>query len=297
MKKYLLTALIFAGALFTVKAQIKIVSGVMEGSYHRIANDIKERVDEIDIEVIESGGSTFNYDELIASDASLISLMQYDVLIYKNMENAKETNNIKILLPLDYEEIHLVAYKETGITSLEDLEGKKVAIGSPEQGTNITAKLIKQQTGIEWEDVEIGFNDAFVGLLVGTVDAFFFVGAVPVTKLKDLSPEFSNLLNLVPIESPALDRIYDKTRIRAFSYKWSKENINTYAVASVIAVNTKGMTKKQQNNIDKLLIGIRDNMDELKKTGHPKWRRVDFNYDDFELPVYNNVKEIFNQKE
>jgi len=275
-----------------LQAQIKIVSGVMEGSYHRLASDIQTTLKDMKFEVVESGGSTFNYDELIKSDASLISLLQYDVLLYKSMEKPEETKNIKILLPLDYEEIHLVAYKESNINSLSDLEGKKVAIGSPEQGTNITAKLIKQQAGVEWEDVEIGFNDAFVGLLVGSIDAFFFVGAVPVTKLKDLSPEFSNLLNLVPIESPSLDRIYAKTRIRAFSYKWSKDNINTYAVRSVIAVNTKNMTTEQSQNLDKMLLGIKNNIEELKKSGHPKWRRVDFNFEEFELPVYENAKTI-----
>ncbi len=291
-KKTIVTLIILVFCTFSVFSQIKIYSGVPEGSYNRLASDLM-KISKQEVEVVETEGSAENFQKLISEKGANIALMQYDVLVSKRLEDSTLTKDIKVLFPLDYEEIHLIAYKDANIKKLSDLAGKHVAIGSSNQGTNITAKLIKRQTNIQWIDVEIGFNDAFVGLLVGTVDAFFFVGGVPVKKLKDLSPDFANMIEIVPIEARSLDRIYTKTKIKAYTYKWSKKHINTYAVKSVVTVNTAKTNKKSLKKIDNLLKDVNTNIEKLRKEGHPKWRRAEFNFENIEWTIYENSKDIF----
>ncbi len=277
-------------AIISADAQIHIYAGVDEGSYNKLAQDIKS-ITNLEVEIIPTGGSAENYDRLINDTSLCLAFLQYDVLLFKKLQNSQETKNIQIIAPLPYEEIHLITYTDTGIKTLADLEGKTVAIGAPTQGTNITARLIKQQTGMSWTDVESDFNDAFVELFIGAVDALFFVGAAPVVKLRAMSPKLKKLISLASIDNNSLDQIYSKSRIKAFTYKWSDQYVNTYSVRSVLAVNT--LNKQHDKLITQLLQDIKNHTEQLQTTGHPKWRMIDYNFNGIDWTIHPSAIEVF----
>ena len=280
-----------------VDTTIVIVSGAEAGSYFAIASDIKKFFGS-KIQLQPSGGAVNNYSLLINDPKVNIGLMQYDVLLkgkQADFQNkTKISENLKVLLPLGFEEIHLIASANSSIMSITDLAGKKVGVGLPEkEGTNVTAGLIKSVTNIEWIDVHMTFDSAFVALLKGEIDALFFVGYAPVNKLKELMPTFSQLIRLLPIRDERLGQFHVKTTIKAGTYPWLYYDVQTFAVRSYLVSNIKNESPADAEKIEKFLISIRDNISWFTDNGHNTWKDVDFTFRDPKWEIHPVAKKVF----
>ena len=49
--------------------------------------------------------------------------------------------------------IQIVASKESGITTLADLKGKRISVGAPKSGTELNARAIFKAAGLSYEDM------------------------------------------------------------------------------------------------------------------------------------------------
>ncbi len=315
---FLTTTLLF----FSTQAQLRLLSGFPKGSYYEMAMDIYavasptvtvdtifmvdvngndsfsfDRTSAPFVKVLSSKGSLHNFNKITRETTPQVAFMQYDVLYEQQLKDIKKyrkrTDSIRIILPLGFEEIHLVTLKKSKIDNIQDLKKKRVAVGAAMQGTSVTAGLIKEKTGIQWIDVQVSFDDAMHALLTNKIDAFFFVGSAPVSKLNGLSPTFHNL-KLVPIEDKALDDIYTKTTIPANTYHWLEEDVATYAVRLVLVSDvSKEKTPKDKENLRKLINEIQNNIGKLQEDGHPNWKKVDFNFSDIQWEPHDIAKDIF----
>lgn len=290
MKKSILFTLVFLFLLSSfsfAQDELKMISGMVRGSYYRFASDIK-RVSTIPLDISPSGGSLENFNKLSSTTEPLIAFIQYDVLIYKKYKDRENktnlTNNIRVLTPLAGEEIHLICRKDDNINNLVDLKNKRVAVGSKNQGTFITASLIKGLRQIDWIDVPIGFDKAFPELLAGTVDAIFYVGYAPATKLYRFTAH--EKIKLVPLKYRKLKTIYSPAFIPAGTYKWADYDVETYAVKSVLVTNANNESDQIKMQYIQLLQDIKKNIDVLKKEGHTKWKDVNFDFQEVKWPIY-----------
>ncbi len=281
----------------TLSPEIILLSGVEGGSYHEFAENIKDIVKQ-KITVKTSSGSSANLEKLIARDEIFVTFLQFDVLVQQKLKNAEEgtdfTDYIKLVLPLGKEEIHLIARKDDEkIKKIRHLKDKKVAIGTENQGTYVTANLIKSLTNAKWTDVILPFDKALISLQNKEIDAFFFVGSAPVSKFEKLN-ENANI-KLIPLKNRKLEKIYTKTIVPKSTYKWMDEDVRTYAVKSVLATNIKEETIAQTYNLTKMIRDINENIEKLRTNGHPKWKEVDFDFNNIEWPVYLGTKEVLNK--
>ncbi len=268
-------------------AQIELVSGMKRGSYNRFANDIA-KITDVPINVVTSKGSLDNFEKLVNSPTPLTVFLQYDVLImkkYLDRANKKKlTHNLRVLLPLASEEIHLICRKDDDIHKLADLRKKKVAIGSKGQGTHVTAKLIKGIRKVKWIDVPIGFDQAFTALMNKEVDAIFYVGYAPATKLYRFSAH--EKIKLVPIKYRKLNSYYEKSVIPAGTYKWADYDVPTFAVKSVLVTKIGDETPENIKDNLKMLYDIKKKINKLQQKGHPKWKEVNFDYMKIKWQLY-----------
>jgi TRAP-type uncharacterized transport system substrate-binding protein len=115
-------------------SSITIATGSQEGTYYKIAQDIKQIAEKegIPIEIISTNGSFDNINLLGAGKVDL-AILQLDVLKFVSEIMQKEANfdvfeQAKVVLNLYLEEIHIIT-KNEGLLSLYQLEGKKVAVG------------------------------------------------------------------------------------------------------------------------------------------------------------------------
>lgn len=278
--------------------EIFLLSGIKGSSYYQFAEDIDNITDAVN-GVKASSGSSYNLRQIIRRNEFFVTFLQYDVLVQQRLDDLQDgtdfTNNIRIIMPFSQEEIHLITRKDSEINSLKDLKKKRVAVGDINQGTFVTASLIKKLTGGKWEDVSMPFDDnLFTALLNNRIDAFFFVGSAPVNVLHRL-PDRTNF-KLVPIEDKKLNDVYTATTVKAGTYPWQNIDVNTYAVKAVLATNIDQESPEQNKSIKKMLSDIKENIETLRQTGHPKWKEFTFSYDGINWAIYKGAKEIVTSK-
>ena len=289
MKKFALhmalIGVLFLGFSNTIDAQMRLLSGLEGGTYHSLAEDIKKNSSQ-EITVLNSNGSMDNFMQLVSDDNSInATFLQYDVLLESEMKTPKIREDLRVLLPLFLdEEIHLIAKKGSDITNLEDLRGKRVAIGTKDQGTYVTAITIKQRTGVAWENIELSSNDAYQALIDGKIDAYFYVGGIPVSSLSKLGAEAP--IQMVNIKHKALKDIYRPKKLKSGTYNWQEKKVTTFAVPTLLVVKVTNMSDDTQVKFNTLLNDVNTNMKKMQENGHPKWKEVYFKNQDIDWPYY-----------
>ncbi len=277
-----------------LKPEITLLSGVKNGSYEQFAHDV-DKISNIVVGVDNSYGSMDNFRQLYLREKYYVAFMQQDVLIDQKKDDIEyETNytdNMRVLLPLANEDIHLLTLKSNKFENLKSLKRKKVGVGTINQGTQVTAKIVKDLSRGKWEEVEVGFEEGLEKLFKKEIDALFFVGTAPVAKLSEFKSNSD--LTLLPITSSKLKKVYTPVTIEANTYPWLKKNIQTYAVTSVLATNIKDETPEQHKALLQLMTDIYNNIDKLRTQGHEKWKEVNFDFSNLKWPVYPNAKQIF----
>jgi TRAP transporter TAXI family solute receptor len=142
---FLLTSFLLIGNRFsrwwidaTLPTSVTIATGGTSGAYFRIAGDFSDRfkaMTGMNPSVDTTAGSKDNVDRLLQRRADL-AVVQGTVL---------QDNRIVIVAPLYYEAVHLLARKSLKAGRLEDLAGKRVAIGRADSGTRQAFEMLRTE--------------------------------------------------------------------------------------------------------------------------------------------------------
>ena len=125
-----------------------ILTGGPTGTYIQIGRDMSDIASAcgIELNVRESAGSLENFLGVRKRRHTQLGIVQSDVLEYlktyssEDPEIARAIFGVRIAFPLYNEEVHILAKRE--ITSLADLNGRRVAVGVEDSGTFLTASLV-----------------------------------------------------------------------------------------------------------------------------------------------------------
>lgn len=275
-----------------------MMTGGVQGTYYQFGLNLKKLMEMkgINLSVINSNGSVSNVYAVYQRPGTQLGIVQSDVLAFVAKVQTdpvlKEiAQKIRMVFPLYNEEIHLVG--NSAITSFDDLEGKKVAIGKEGSGTYLTAKLLFKVSGIEpAKMVNVGAGDALEQLKAGDVDAMFYVAGYPV-KLFAEKISASDNLHIVPIQNRAIVDFYPESEIPAGTYSWQADTVDSVAVKSVLV--SYNFRNTQCKNVGRFGALLHDNIDWLKENGHPKWNSVDLNYPLKGWEQYDCVKKQLQQ--
>lgn len=100
-----------------------------------------------------------------------------------------EHRSIRALFPMYQTPFQVVALKSSGITSVSDLEGKRVSVG-PAGGTPGTYwPQFIEALGVKAKVSNAGASDAVGQVADGLVDAFAFAAGVPISAFAQISAE------------------------------------------------------------------------------------------------------------
>ena len=104
--------------------------------------------------------------------------------------------------------VHLVTIKGSGITSVEDLKGKKVSVGPPGSGNFVTAWNILNALEITESDFtvrQLNYSETSNGLKNGTIDAGFIAGGLGIAAVVELA--VTRKLVLVPFTDEEMKKV------------------------------------------------------------------------------------------
>ena len=268
----LLIAILYAEVGFA----LTIATGPSDGTYIQVARDIQKvaQKDGIKLEILATQGSFENM--VLLGDMKVdLAIAQIDALGFfaKVMRpqgiNVFET--IRVILNLYPEEIHVLT-NNSGINSFLQLQGKRVSFGPKNGGSALTGEVLLETYGMKVEKSYLDPRDALEGLRKTQLDAMIFVGGAPVPLFKNLGSGF-RFVDLPRDES--LEKIYTRKTLDRTLYNWTIPT-ETYSVLSVLmGRDTKDQLYAQ--NIQKLILSVLNNQDQLKTSGHEKWKSSKIN--------------------
>jgi len=142
--------------------------------------------------------------------------------------------------------IQIVALEGSGITSLEDLKGKRVSIGAPGSGTEVNAEAILTANGISYDDIEeqrLNFNETADALANGDIDAGFWSVGAPTSSILNLST--TNDIVLLALSDDEIakareaDATFAETTLPGGSYTGIDEDITVLGIPNVLVVSSE----------------------------------------------------------
>ena len=256
-KLFLLSAL-FLLSLGQLIGQMIILSGPEKGSYNEFVDDIVTLLGEKSDVILEnktSDGSAFNFKMLIDHNTNYkVALIQSDFLALMDAEdklnNTDKTGSLKVVMQLAKEQIHFVTKKSSDIKSLQDLDMKRVGIGTIDQGGFVTGKIIRERSQISWSTVYVGFDEMLSRLSTESINAGLVVGSAPLDML-NIDPQVMvdgmSILELDDFNGWA--EHYENDTIYSGDYKWLDKNIPTFGVRTLLVVNESKLTDEEKQSV------------------------------------------------
>ncbi len=203
----------FAGDDYQVRLIKKFYSmgtASINGTYYPVGNSISRlfstKLKGLVTIAEPTAGSLANIEYLRRGQIDL-ALVQSDVAwMAFNGEHSFSGNRfreLRVLASLYSEVIQIVVRADSDIKTINDLKGRRIAVGERESGSAASVMLVLGAAGLKPEDytfVYERFTRATESLCDGYVDAVYYAGAVPADGISRLAAKTSLRLVSVPFE-------------------------------------------------------------------------------------------------
>jgi TRAP transporter TAXI family solute receptor len=248
---------------------IAIATGGTGGVYYPLgggmANVLSKYVPGVQATARVTGGSVDNL-KLIGTQQSEVALVMVDAALdaLKGEDKFKGTPvEVRTLMVLYPNRMHVVTIDGTGITKMSDLKGKRVSTGSPGSATEVMAFRVIEAAGLDRDkDLKrerLGVAESTNALKDRKIDAYFWVGGLPTAAVTDLgaTPGVKIVMvdhaDVVEKMNAKYGGIYSGGIIPAKTYP-GQEKDNAIAVVQNILVANAAMTEKVAYDIVKTFI-------------------------------------------
>ena len=187
---------LFAGAALAQQKTIAIGTGGTGGVYYPLggglANVLSKNLPGVQATAEVTGGSVDNL-KLIGSGQSEVGFSMADAALDAlNGEDKFKSGKVDVrtLMVLYPNRMHVVTIEGTGIDKMADLKGKRVSTGSPGSATEVMAFRVIEAAGLDKDkDMKrerLGVAESVNAIKDRKIDAFFWVGGLPTAAVTDL---------------------------------------------------------------------------------------------------------------
>ena len=199
-----------------------------------------------------SSGSVSNIDAIVAGDIEFgIAQADRQYQAFNGLAEWKgkgPQKDLRAVFSLYTESVTLVAGRDSGISAIHDLRGKRVDIGLPGSGTRQNAIDALDAAGIEWEkDIEVHEEnmDVRLNMLVHSeIDAFFYTAGHPSKDIQfsTYSVRGARFIPLVNIENILSENPYYSESfipIELYPLADNKKDVETIGVKATFLTSAK----------------------------------------------------------
>ena len=289
------------------KKFINIATGGTAGTYYplggALADILNKNMKGANASAQSTGASVANVN-LLKDGKVDIAFIQNDIAYYAvngvEMFKDKKVPGLKGLATLYPETIQIVTTKKSGVKTLADIKGKRVAVGAAGSGTEANARQILNMAGIDYKDIKVqylSFGEAASALKDGNVDVAFVTAGHPTAAIQDLSTQHEVVL--IPVDAAMADKLiakypyYPKLVIPANTYNKVATDTPAVAVRCMLAVTDK-MDADTGYAVVKALYGNLDRM----KAAHNVGKNItkDSAQDGMSIPLNAGAEKFFKEK-
>ena len=289
------------------KKFLNIGTGGTAGTYYPIggamAEILNKEIPGMSASAQSTGASVANVNML--GDGTIdLATVQNDIAYYAangtEMFVDKKVDGLKGIASLYPETCQFVTLRSSGIKSLAELKGKRVAVGAVGSGVEANVRQILAAYGVTYDDIDaqyLSFAEGANALKDGNVDVAVLTAGYPTASVQDIASQ--NPVRLLPVEDKIADALiaqypfYTKTVIPAGTYAGFDEAVPS---VSVMAMLVAGPTV----NVDlgyRVTKALFSNLDRLQ-AAHAVGKQItrDSVKAGMSLPMNEGAEKYFNEK-
>jgi uncharacterized protein len=231
-------------------SQLIVATGGTSGVYYPLGGGVAQIIsDNTDVSATAqtTGGSVENMRLLGAKEVEL-AFVQNDIAQYASngteMFEGTQVNNLQGLATLYNETVQIVVPENSTITSVADLEGKRVSVGAPGSGVEANTRQVLEVYGLTFDDINashLSFGDSVSRIQDGNLDAAFLTAGAPTSAVTELSA--TRGVKLISIDEDKIQELIEKypfyvqDTITSDTYPCVEET-TTVAVKAMLAVSS-----------------------------------------------------------
>ena len=281
---------------------LSILTGGAQGTYYPLGGSFADFISKetgVQTTAEVSQASAANMADLKDGGAE-IAFVQTDIAYYAStgelMFEGEQIDEVSAIGALYPETVQLVTLEKNGITSFEDLKGKKVSVGAPGSGTYANAEQLLEIHGLTMEDISpqnLDFGESQESLQSGQIDAAFITAGTPTGAVEGLNAVAS--VFIVPIEDDKADELiakypyYAKEVVPAGTYG-SEEETNAVSVGAMLVVQNE----LPEGLVYEITKAIYDNAPSLTHD-KAKYIRAETGLDGIGIPVHPGAQKYFDE--
>ena len=289
------------------KKFLNIGTGGTAGTYYPIGGAIAEVLNKeipgMSASAQSTGASVANINMLGDGEIDLATV-QNDIAYYAahgtEMFKDKKVDGLQGIASLYPETCQFVTLKSSGIKSLAELKGKRVAVGAVGSGVEANVRQILAAYGVTYNDIDaqyLSFAEGASALKDGNVDVAVLTAGYPTASVQDIASQ--NPVRLLPVEEKIADDLiaeypfYTKTVIPAGTYAGFNEDIPSVSVMAML-VASPTVNADLGYSITKAIFG---NLDRLQ-AAHAVGKQItkDTAKAGMSLPMNAGAEKYFNEK-
>jgi hypothetical protein len=286
-----LTAALLLGAGVTNATEEKFITigtGGQTGVYYVVGQSICRLVNRgekehgIKCTAPSTGGSVANLNAIRAGEQDLgivQSDQQYKAL--KGLESfvdAGPNEALRAVFAAHPESFTVMARKDAGIKTFDDLKGKRVNIGNPGSGQRATMDVLMREKG--WDvgvfrlASELKAAEQAQALCDNKIDAMLYFVGHPNGSIQEAASSCEAVL--VPVTGPEVDKLvaefpyYATSTIPGGMYPGSDQDTPTFGVTATLVSSTKASDEV----VYEVVKAVFENFDRFKKL-HPAFETLD----------------------
>ncbi|GAA2494974.1 TAXI family TRAP transporter solute-binding subunit [Streptomyces longisporus] len=237
---------------------ITISTGTPAGVYQQYGKLLRTALDkdmpDLKVKLLTSDGSQENVRRVATGKADFTIAAADAVETYKLAAHNPGADQLRGVARLYDDYVQLVVPRDSRITSVADLRGKRVAIGPPSSGVRLIADRVLKAAGIDATKDITPFDDGIDtgpdGLKQGKIDAFFWSGGLPTEGLQKLADTFT--FRFVPIGPKLVAKLHNQDRATRY-YRATNMPESAYpsiqngVAVPTLAVSNLLMTRKDMD--------------------------------------------------
>ncbi|MCK2184566.1 TAXI family TRAP transporter solute-binding subunit [Halomonas getboli] len=298
MKRHAFSSAVFSGALLSAAmfaspamAQdeeqfITIGTGGQTGVYYVVGQSVCRLVNRLEDANIKcnapsTGGSVANINGIKSGELDM-GVVQSDVQYqaYNGTGNfdGEPYDKLRAIFRVHGEPLTILARADSGIETLDDLEGKRVNIGNPGSGQRNTMEVVMDAKGWTEDSFSLASQldaaEMASALADNNIDAMAYVVGHPNGAIQEATTTVDS--RLIPLNDEDIQGIvdeypyYSKSVIPGGLYKGNPDDVETFGVAATFVTDSDTSDEVVYQTVK----AIFDNFDRFKQL-HPAFANLD----------------------
>jgi len=290
----------FASSIVLAQEKLRIGTASLGGAYYPMGQALSSMVNKhaegYEMVPIVTGGGAENPRLVDSGEVDLgIAPASLSFLAVNGKGPYKEALNIQAMGTLHSSVLHMVTLPGSGIETLEDLKGKRVAIGPAGGGTLSIMRNLLKLVDMKIEDIVpsfLSYADGFSQLADGNVDASFALAGYPTSAV--LQTGATKELKFIELSDEMMDKVtstypyYSNATVPADAYDSGKD---LTVIGSANMLIASGEMDEERATV--LLEAIYGNLDDLIAENALAKQIVPENSLNLPIPLHPAAKSYF----